>query len=364
MKTAQADATRDVLPAALFVEAKRGKSKSDLLLPATMLALQETTIHARTSGYLKRLLVDIGDRVKAGQLLAEIEAPEVDRELDQARAALGQVKANLELARVTAERYAALLAEEAVSPQEVDEKRGQHEARKADFAAAEANIRRLEQLRSFQRVTAPFSGTIIARNVEVGTLIQSGASSSGWMFRLAQTDTIRVHVNVPQSSMKLVKAGSEGTLTVPELGGKSFAAKVARSSGAFDAATRTMVVEMHVPNRDGALLPGMYGQIRFALVNPEPSLQVPVNAVMIGGEGPRVAVIDTGDVVRIKPVRLGRDFGKEIEILEGLEEHERVISNPRDNLTEGLKVRAVDLHALAEKESAKPAAASPAKPKS
>jgi RND family efflux transporter MFP subunit len=235
----------------------------------------------------------------------------------------------------------------------------------ADYAAAQANIRRLEQLRSFQRVTAPFAGTIIARNVEVGTLIQSGASSSGWLFRLAHTDTIRVHANVPQSSMRLIKAGMDVSLTVPELGERSFAAKVVRSSGAFDAATRTMVVEMHVPNRDGALLPGMYGQIRFALVNPEPSLQVPVNAVMIGGDGPRVATIDAGDVVRIKPVKLGRDFGKEIEILEGLKDNDRVVSNPRDNLTEGVKVRAVDLHALAEKnESAKPAATPTAKPKS
>jgi RND family efflux transporter MFP subunit len=365
LSAAQAEASRETLPAALFVVAKRGKSKADLTLPASLLALQETTIHARTNGYLKRLLVDIGDRVKAGQLLAEIEAPEVDRELDQAQAALGQVKANLELARVTSERYAALLGDDAVSPQEVDEKRGVHEARVADYAAAQANIRRLEQLRSFQRVTAPFAGTIIARNVEVGTLIQSGASSSGWLFRLAHTDTIRVHANVPQSSMRLIKAGMDASLTVPELGERSFAAKVVRSSGAFDAATRTMVVEMHVPNRDGALLPGMYGQIRFALVNPEPSLQVPVNALMIGGDGPRVATIDAGDVVRIKPVKLGRDFGKEIEILEGLQDNDRVVSNPRDNLTEGVKVRAVDLHALAEKnESAKPAATPTAKPKS
>jgi RND family efflux transporter MFP subunit len=365
VQTAQAEASRDSLPAALFIVAKRGKPKADLTLPASLLALQETTIHARTNGYVKRLLVDIGDRVKTGQLLAEIEAPEVDRELDQARAALGQVKASLELARVTSDRYAALLGDEAVSPQEVDERRGIHEARQADYAAAKANIRRLEQLRLFQHVTAPFAGTIVARNVEVGTLIQGGASSSGWLFRLAQTDTIRVHVNVPQSSMRLIKPGSEGSLSVPELGSRTFAAKVVRSSGAFDSTTRTMVVEMHVPNHDGALLPGMYGQLRFALVNPEPSLQVPVNAVMIGGDGPRVATITAGDVVRIKPVKLGRDFGKEIEILEGLEENERVISNPRDNLAEGVKVRAVDLHALSEKsDGAKPASSSSPKPKS
>ena len=366
LQNAQADASRETLPAALFLTAKRGNAAAEILLPANLLAMQETLIHARTSGYLKRLLVDLGDRVKAGQTLAEIEAPEIDRELEQAHAARAQVRANLELARVTAERYAALLGEEAVSPQEVDEKQGLLEARKADHAAADANLRRLEQLRSFQRVTAPFSGTIVARNVEVGTLIQAGtASSSGWLFRLAQTDTIRVHASVPQSSMRLVKPGMAVSLTIPELGGREFPAQVVRSAGAFDPVTRTMVAEMHVSNREGLLLPGMYGQVRLKLVNPAPSLQVPINAVMMGGEGPRVATLDSNDTVRIKAIKLGRDFGKEIEVLEGLNDNDRVVSNPRDNLTEGVKVRAVDLHAATEKnEAARPAVTTGAKPRS
>ena len=179
LKVAQAEAARDDLQAVVYVAAKRGNQKADIVLPVSLYAMQEATIYARTNGYLKRWQVDIGDLVKAGQLLAEIEAPEVDRELDQAHASRAQVKANLELARVTSERYAALLKEDAVSPQEVDEKRGVHEARKADYAAAEANLRRLEQMKSFQRVTAPFSGTIVARNVDVGSLIQAGSVAFG-----------------------------------------------------------------------------------------------------------------------------------------------------------------------------------------
>ena len=365
LKVAQAEAGKDDLPAVSYVSAKRGSQKADIVLPASLYAMQETMIYARTNGYLKRWLVDIGDQVKAGQVLAEIEAPEVDREMDQAHASRAQVKANLDLARVTAERYNALLKEEAVSPQEVDEKHGVHEARKADYAAAEANLRRLEQMKSFQRVTAPFSGTIVARNVDVGSLIQAGsASSSGWLFKLSQTDTIRVHAAVPQSSMRMINPGMTVDLVVPELGERVFPAKVMRSAGAFDSATRTMVVEMHVPNHGGPLLPGMYAQARISLVNAEPNLQVPINALMIGGDGTRVAVVDAGGVIHIKPVKLGRDFGKEVEILAGLADNDRVINNPRDSLLEGTKVRATEMQVHGDKKEApKPAVAPTEKPK-
>jgi RND family efflux transporter MFP subunit len=366
LKVAQADAGKDELQAVVYVPAKRGNQKADIVLPVSLYAMQETTIYARTNGYLKRWLVDIGDQVKAGQVLAEIEAPEVDRELDQAHASRAQVKAHLDLARVTSDRYGGLLKEEAVSPQEVDEKRGIHEARKADYAAAEANLRRLEQLKSFQRVTAPFSGTIVARNVDVGSLIQAGsASSSGWLFKLAQTETIRAHAAVPQSSMRMIKPDMTVDLVVPELGERVFPARVMRSAGAFDSATRTMVVEMHVPNKGGPLLPGMYAQAKINLVNTEPNLQVPINALMVGGDGARVAIVDTGGVIHIKPVKLGRDFGKEVEILAGLADNDRVVNNPRDSLTEGTKVRATEMQAHGDKkESPKPAAAPTEKPKS
>jgi len=365
LKLAQAEAGKDDLPIVTYVAAQRGTQKADILLPASLYAMQEATIYARTNGYLKRWLVDLGDQVKSGQVLAQIEAPEVDRELDQAHAARAQVKANLDLARVTAERYGALLKEEAVSPQEVDEKNAVHAARKADYAAAEANLRRLEQLKSFQTVTAPFSGTIIARNVDVGSLIQAGsASSSGWLFKLAQTDTIRVHAAVPQSSMGMIKAGMTVDLVVPELGQRVFPAKVMRSAGAFDPVTRTMIVEMHVPNRSGPLLPGMYAQAKINLVNAEPNLQVPINALMIGADGPRLAIVDPSGVVHIRPVKVGRDFGKEVEILAGLTDSDHVINNPRDGLTEGTKVRATQAQAHADKQAPSKPAAAPEKPKS
>ena len=364
LQLAQAEAGKDELPAVIYVPVRRGHSKADLTLPATLYAMQEATIYARTNGYLKRWLVDIGDKVKAGQVLAEIEAPEVDRELEQAHAARAQVKANLDLARVTAERYAALLQEEAVSPQEVDEKKGIHAARTADHAAAEANLRRLEQLKSFQRVVAPFAGTITARNVEVGSLIQAGsASSSGWLFKLAQTETIRVHAAVPQSSMRLVKPGMTVDLFVPELGEQAFPAKVMRNAGAFDAATRTMIVEMHVPNRGGPLLPGMYAQAKLKLMDPEPNLQVPINALIVGGDGASVATVDANGIVQIRPVKLGRDLGKEVEILAGLSENDRVINNPRDSLADGVKVRAVEFQAQADRKEAPKPAVSAEKPK-
>lgn len=364
LRIAQAEAGKDDLPAVLYVAPKRGSQKADLVLPASLYAMQETTIYARTNGYLKRWLVDIGDQVKAGQVLAEIEAPELDREMDQALAARAQVKAHLELARTTAERYGSLLKEEAVSPQEVDEKHGLHEAKKADYAAAEATIRRLEQMKSFQRVTAPFSGTIIARNVEVGSLIQAGsASSSGWLFKLSQTDTIRVHASVPQNNMRMIKPGMTVDLVVPELGERTFPAKVVRSAGAFDSATRTMIVEMHVPNKDGPLMPGMYAQARLNLVNTETNLQVPINSLIIGGDGARVATVDTSGVVHIKQVKLGRDFGKEVEILAGLADTDRIINNPRDNLIEGTKVKASEMPAHTDKKDVKPAAVATEKPK-
>jgi RND family efflux transporter MFP subunit len=367
LKVAQAEAGKDDLQTVAYVIAKRISPKSDLVLPASLFAMQDTVIYARINGYLKSWVVDIGDKVKAGQVLAEIEAPEVDRELDQAHATLAQAKANLELARTTSDRYAALLKDEAVSPQEVDEKRGVFEARRADYAAVEANLRRLQQMKSFQRVVAPFAGTITARNIDVGSLIQAGsASSTGWLYKLAQTDTIRVHTSVPQSNIRMIKPGMTVDLVVPELGEQTFPAKVVRSAGAFDASTRTMIVEMHVANKDGPLVPGMYAQAKMNLVNTEPNLQVPINALIIGGDGTRVATVDTGGVIHIKVVKLGRDFGKEVEILAGLADSDRVVNNPRDSLVEGLKVNASEMvtHHADKKEAPKPAAVATEKPKS
>lgn len=329
-------------PLVIFIEAHRGKGSAEITLPASLHALQEATVYARTNGYVKRWFAEMGERVKAGQVLAEIEAPELDREIDQLRATQAQVKAQLEVARSTAERYRGLVKDEAVSPQEAEEKAGAFTAREADFTAAQAKLRQLESMKAYQRVLAPFPGTVTARNVEIGSLVSAGSSTSTpWLYKVAQSDVMRIFVSVPQSQMQAARIGSEAELVIPELGGKPIAATVARNSGAFDPATRTLLVELRVPNPDGRILPGMYGQVRFHLKQAEPPLVVPVNALLVGGEGLRLAVIDDTDTVRIRKVKLGRDLGKEIEVLEGLTENERVVNNPRDDVVEGTKVKAV-----------------------
>ncbi|MEO8040446.1 MAG: efflux RND transporter periplasmic adaptor subunit [Betaproteobacteria bacterium] len=358
------------LPRVIFVNAHRGKASAEISLPASLQALQEATVYARTNGYIKRWLAEMGDQVKAGQVLAEIEAPELDHEIDQVRATQSQVKAQLDLARSTADRYRSLVKDEAVSPQEADEKIGALAAREADFAAAQARLRQLESMKAYQRVLAPFGGTVTARNVEVGSLVSAGSSSATpWLYKIAQSQTMRVFVSVPQSQMQAARIGSDAELTIPELGGKPIPVKVARNAGSFDPATRTLLVELRVANPDGRILPGMYGQVRFQIKYAEPPMLVPVNALMVGGEGLRLAVIDETDTVRIRTVKLGRDLGKEVEILEGLEDGERVVNNPRDEVPDGTRVRALVAATHGDKKKddkpmpgAKPAAAPPQAP--
>ena len=330
------------LPLVTFVVAQRGKPDTELLLPASILGMQEIAIYSRTNGYLRRYTADIGDQVKAGQLIAEIETPELDQELRQVRAAQNQVKANLNLARATAARYKSLASQSAVSAQEVDEKSGAYEARQADFEATVAQIQRLEEMKSFSRVVAPFPGTITARNVEVGSLIAAGTSSpNAWMFKLVQGDPLRVMVSVPQSYVDLVRNGTDVEILLKERQGKVYTGKVVRTAGALDAATRTMLAEIHVPNSSHELMPGMYGQARFKLKNALPPIVVPGNTLAIGAEGARVVVVDATNALHVRKVKLGRDYGKEVEIIEGIGEGERIVMNPRDTLEEGVKVKAL-----------------------
>jgi len=347
---ADTDASR---PLVVYVLPKRGKDSADITFPASLHALQETTVYARTSGYVKHWLAEMGDHVKAGQLLAEIETPEVDRELDQVRAGSGQARAHLGLARSTAERYRQLLKDEAVSPQDADEKIGALAAREADLAAMQARVRQLESMKAFQRVVAPFGGTVTARNVEIGSLVNPGsAASNPWLYKIVQSETLRVLVSVPQNHLSAIAPGTEAELLVRELGGRPIAAKVVRNAGAFDPVTRTIVTELRVPNPGGRILPGMYGQVTFQVKYPEAPLVVPINALMVGGAGLRVSVVDEQNVVHIRPVKLGRDLGKEVEILDGLGENERVIGNPRDDLSEGSRVRSAPAPKRDEKKSA------------
>ncbi|MCW5626877.1 MAG: efflux RND transporter periplasmic adaptor subunit, partial [Burkholderiales bacterium] len=264
--TAESTAASDAaaLPLVVVVPARKGKDSADVSFPATLQALQEATLYARTAGYVKRWHAEMGDRVKAGQLLAELEAPELDRELDQARAASAQARAHLDLARTTAERYRGLVKQEAVSSQEADERIGALAAREADYAATQARIRQLDSMKAFQRVVAPFSGTVVARNLEVGSLVAAGNSASTpWLYKIVQSDTLRVLVSVPQSHVAAVKTGTEAELHIRELGGKPIVARVVRNAGAFDSATRTLLTELRVPNPDGRIFPGMYGQVKF-----------------------------------------------------------------------------------------------------
>jgi len=347
--------------AVIFVPAHRGKSSSELTLPASLHPLREATLHARATGFVKHWHAEMGDHVKAGQVLAELEVPELDREFEQAQANLSRVKAELELARSTAARYRSLLSDDAVSAQEVDERTGALAARESEYRALQGRLRQLDSLRGFQKVVAPFAGTVTARNVELGSLVTAGAGTS-WLYKLAQNDTLRVMVSVPQGHLAASRAGTHAEVLVPELGPAPVPATVVRNAGAFDTATRTLLTELRVANPEGRILPGMYGQVRFHLESAAAPLVVPVNALLVGGDGPRVAVVDPGDVVRIRKVKLGRDLGKQIEILEGLSDDERVVANPRDNLEEGSKVRPVPAPKHDDKDKKeKPAQAEPAK---
>ena len=338
---AVADIAKDNHPIVSVIPAMRGNAASEVNLPGTLLPYQETPIYARTNGYVKRWHVDIGAKVANGELLAEIETPEVDRELKQAVANLAQVRAHLELDRTSAERWQTLLTRKGVSQQEVDEKVGAYQARKADYAAAEANVQRLEEMKLFQRVAAPFSGTITARNVEVGQLINAGANDPArWMYKLAKTGTLRLYVNVPQNSMRLIQPGASVDVILQEFPGKAFPGKVARTAGALDAQSKTLLTEVQVPNDKGELLAGMYAQVRFKVNQAQPTIILPSNTLIMRADGPQVAAV-ANDVVHMRKVTLGRDFGQQIEIIAGLDEKEQVVTNPPDFLREGVAVKAI-----------------------
>ena len=334
-----ADVASDNRLTVITVPAARGKASTELLLPGTMLPQQEAPIYARTNGYVKRWLVDIGTHVKAGQLLAEIETPEVDRELKQAIASMGQAKANLTLAKSTAERWQGLLKDRAVSQQEIDEKVGALEARKADLAAAEANVQRLLELQQFQHVVAPFEGTVTARNVEVGQLITAGSNNPNtWLYKVSKTGTLRLYVYVPQSHTRLIQAGMPADVVLREYPGKVFPGKVQRTAGALDAQSKTLLTEVQVPNDKGELLAGMYAQVRFKLAQSEPTIILPSNTLIMRPDGPQVAAVEN-NTVKMRKIVLGRDFGQQIEVISGLADNEQVVTNPSDAVREGTAVK-------------------------
>ena len=356
----------EALPRVEVVEVGRSSQQSEIELPGNIEAITEAPILARADGYLRRRMADIGDRVESGQPLAEIEAPELDEQVRQAKASLQQAraaldealanneqgKANLEFARVAAERWANLVTRGAVSRQENDQYQSQYRAQlagvqslekavvaqRSNISAAEANVARLENMQSYLVVKAPFKGVITLRNVDVGALVNSGSTL---LFRIAQTRTLRTYVNVPQANSSSIHVGQPAYLTVSNLPGRKFTGGVARTANALDPNSRTLLVEVHVPNADGALLPGMYAEVDLSSTRPNPPLLIPSEALIARGEGETVALVRPDHTVHIQPVQVGRDYGDRLEVLSGLELGDIIIPNPGDAAREGLKVNPV-----------------------
>ena len=309
-------------------------------LPGTLQGYVQSPIAARASGYLKRWTHDIGSRVAKGALLAEIEAPEIDQQLSQAIAAREQTASSLGLAKSTRERWEALKKRDAVSQQDLDEKRSGEVQAAANLAAADANVERLRQLEGFKRVVAPFAGVITRRNVDVGDLIDAGGGAGRVLFTLAQTDPLRVYVYVPQAYSQLVKPGQEVSITQAELRGQVFRGTVARTAGSIDAATRTMQVEIQLPNRDGLLLPGAYVQAALPLASSK-ALVIPANTLMIRSEGTLVAVVGADGRIKLKLIKVGRNYGQTVEVIDGVSATDQLVLNPSDSLGEGDTVTVV-----------------------
>src|SRR6266481_2977590 len=327
------------IPTVAVIHPMTESAQEDLVLPGTMQAYVESPIYARTNGYLKKWYRDIGSRVRQGELLADIDTPEVDQQLSQARADLNTAKANAHLSEITATRFTELIKTDGVSKQEVDNADGDLEAKRAIVQSSEANVRRLEDLESFRHIYAPFSGVITRRNVDVGTLINAGnGGSSQQLFFLAQTDPIRVYVNVPESAAPSIRPGLPAHLELTQFPGRKFQGKVDRFRGANDPTSRTLLTEVDVPNKTGELLPGGYAQVHLDVQVASARLQVPVNALLFRSEGLRAVVVDADHKLHLQPLTIGRDYGVALEVLQGLQGSDWIVVNPADSLEEGQQV--------------------------
>lgn len=360
---AEAREAQNAVPRMDVIRVVRSNRKSGIILPGSIQAITEAPVLARADGYLERRLVDIGDRVKTGQILAEIDAPELVDQVSQAKAAeeqaeaaLAQAEANvqqgqtdMELARIVAQRSAVLVKKGAVARQDDDTVQAQYnsklaalqslqkavEVQRANIAAAKSNLARLQKLDEYRKVVAPFDGVITLRNVDVGALVTSGNTL---LYRIAQVGTLRTYVNVPQAYADSVHAGQPATLTVSNLPGRQFAGTIARSAEALDPSSRTLLVEVHVPNADNALLPGMYAQVELTNARADPPLLVPSDAMMMRDNGAQVALVGPGNILHIRKIQVGRDYGDRLEVVGGLQEGDTIVSNPGDAAREGLRI--------------------------
>lgn len=363
----QAQEFDQALPRVEVIEVGASSKVSELQLPGNIEAVTEAPILARADGYIRRRLVDIGDRVAAGQTLAEIEAPELDQQVLQAKAAVEQAKAaldqaianetqgkaNLELARVTAQRWGSLVTAGVVSKQDNDQYQAQYQsqlagvnalekailAQRANIAAAEANVARLNEMQGYRIVKAPFAGIITLRNVDVGALVTTGTTM---LYRIAQTGALRTYVNVPQTNASSIHAGQKALVSVTNLPGRTFTGTIARTANSLDPSSRTLLVEVQVPNPDGALMPGMYAQVDFSNSRANAPLIVPAEALITRADGTQIAVVGPDSTVHLQKIVIGRDYGDRLEVLQGLNVGDRIIANPDDNAREGVKVEAVE----------------------
>jgi RND family efflux transporter MFP subunit len=326
------------LPSVSVILPSASGELSSIDLPARFEAYSRAPIYARVNGYLKNWHADIGTRVKTGQVLAEVETPDLDQKLLQAKADLATAKANEALAKITAERWESLLESGAVSPQEVDEKKGDHEAKQAMTKAAQANVDRLLATRDFARIVAPFDGTVTARNTDTGALITEGSNNGPALFEVSDTRKLRLYVNVPQNYVGSIKSGTTADITVPEQPGKTYAATVESTSRAVDAASGAMLVQLIVDNKDAALLPGGYANVNLRLPKTVASLAIPSSALIFDKTGLRVATVDAENKARLKTVTLARDLGKTVELSSGIAGTDRVIENPPDGVADGQAV--------------------------
>jgi RND family efflux transporter MFP subunit len=336
----------------IYALARVAAPKVELPLPGTVEAFQQASIYARTNGYVKRWLVDIGDVVHEGDLLAELDTPEVDQQLSQAKATAEQAKAAVDIAQIAADRWNVMVKAHAVSQEEADEKNATLSEARATLDADEANVGQLAALENFKRIVAPFTGTITYRNIEVGNLVSvpNGASSTPngttELYRIAQTDPLRLYVDVPEANTRSIEPGVEADLLVPAYPDRVFHGEIVRSAGALDITSRTLRTEIRVPNPDGALLPGTFAEVRLNLVDGAPAILIPANTLIVNASGTQVALVETidgEDKIHFLPVKVGRDFGTEVEILQDVKDGDRLVTNPPADLSEGAVVTAKPL---------------------
>jgi len=348
------EAAQAAIPTVITVTPNRTPLGEELVLPGTVQAYIEAPIYARTNGYLKEWRTDIGTQVTKGQLLGEIDAPEVDRQLSQAEADLATARANESLSNSTNVRWKGLLATESVSKQDADEKAGDAAAKKAAADSAAANVARLRELESFKRVVAPFGGVITARNTDIGALINAGQSTGAELFRIADMHKLRIFVQVPEAYAAATRPGLEADLRFAEQPGRTFTARTVRTSNALDPTLRTLQVELELDNANRDVFPGAYAEVHFKLPASAQSLRLPANTVLFRAAGLQVATIDAQKHVKLKSIVQGRDFGNTIEILSGVEADEVVILNPPDSLTDGVLVRISSPPPASSKDKSKP----------